>query len=1054
MKSGLRWVVLAVATLVSTSAWAVWDPDAAGSGLLFKMNFEVGFYDNGAHTATDAKGGLVGTLEDFNETNFNVFGETSAAGLGLDANFAELHDLAPGAAIQSGAPGPNDCRLAVPSGTGVFDLSTTEGGYLVDKHTWTFWFNVPTLDGTIIRHASVWSYTEDPDYDSYNNLIWEIRIYGGVLQFYHKKNCLVMQTASGLGDLGVTVNTWHHAAVVIDRSNSMQTGVPTTQLSTKIYVDGLEVPVVVLALNTDNMNVDGWYDSPLWIGGGDREFDGLLDDVRLFNRVLTPVEVSILNQPDTSQPRALLPIPRSSNVVIATDVNWVPAPSATAQKVYFGTDADANNLVNKKTIPDGTTHIATNGELGGPFTLNTKYYWYVKSTIGGNDSNGPLWSFTTETGKALNPSPANGVEDVNTNGVDLSWNTPTAATYAVYLSVDRTLVESNSVSVRIADNNSNPFKNDVNTSTRGAIYYWRVNCTYPSGTIAGDIWHFRTRSYELVFNTSDANTTYADQVIPAHTCLAHTAGWSDPCATGSLASDGVVIFDFPNGFNYDKRYDIVVVPEYRATDICSPTEPNTFPTPLAIHVTGNFYFDGRVQIAGDDVSNPSGTNNNNFARSGGFPGPKYNQDVSVFADRVVTITDYWTSYSFPNNYHHRFGDIGSPSSPKFIFVPTALAQSTFGPGQPVSPPYKGGGGGGYGGVGGDSGRGYMFGIAFSAGPSYGDKEVPVPFGGSAGGWGSSGPPGAAGGGGIEIYATGNVVLDSNSQINANGGGHQLCPAVQYPSGGGSGGSVRIIAGGSVTNKGTINVNGGIGGNTSKQANECGGGGGGGRVAIFYGTTKDINNGTITANGGARGTYSVTLGLGQNGQNGTIFDTNGSPKKASAPTPANGDTMVYYNPTDACTIQLKWYSGFGGSSDVVYWGTTSNPATQLGNPVSATRGQHSSTATLAISAGQTYYWKVKTDGDVNSDTWSFKTVNWRCRHYDGGVTEPIDPNHVGGPEWDFNHDCVLNFVDFAGFGKDWGNIAFDTYILDLEDLDTFASEWLECYNRTDNGCAGY
>ena len=99
-------------------------------------------YNNAAHTATDAKADLVGTLEDYNDTNFNVFGETSAAGLGLDANFAEIHDIAPGAGIQSGVPGPNDCRLTVPSDAlqTIFDL-----GYLVDKHTWTFWFNVPDL---------------------------------------------------------------------------------------------------------------------------------------------------------------------------------------------------------------------------------------------------------------------------------------------------------------------------------------------------------------------------------------------------------------------------------------------------------------------------------------------------------------------------------------------------------------------------------------------------------------------------------------------------------------------------------------------------------------------------------------------------------------------------------------------------------------------------------------------------------------------------------------------------------------------------------------------
>jgi len=139
-----------------------------------------------------------------------------------------------------------------------------------------------------------------------------------------------------------------------------------------------------------------------------------------------------------------------------------------------------------------------------------------------------------------------------------------------------------------------------------------------------------------------------------------------------------------------------------------------------------------------------------------------------------------------------------------------LAKFTFGPGQPVNPPYKGGGGGGAGGMGGDSARGFFHGVD-SRGPSYGDKEVPVPFGGSAGGWGGgSSPGGAAGGGGIEVNATGSIYFDVNSQIKASGGG-QLCSSTAYPAGGGGGGSVRIIAGTTFTNKGIIDVNGGKGG---------------------------------------------------------------------------------------------------------------------------------------------------------------------------------------------------------------------------------------------------
>jgi hypothetical protein len=1039
MKSGMIWMALAVAILVSTNAWA-WDPDG-DAALKFNMNFEVN--DNVAHTSTDAKAGLVGTLVDYNTNDPNVFGEASATGLNHDANFGDMHDNAPGGAVSGFTLNYTDCHLDTSSWTPIFDLGG--GGEMTVQHTWTFWFNVPSLsDGTVLRHASI-HYGES----TFENAMWEIRIYGGKLQFYHKNNSLKMETASSLAELGLTVNTWYHAAVVIDRSNVVETGFPTTQLSSKIYVKGLEVPIIVSSVNTLSMNVDTdpYTPAPIWIGAGERNFDGLLDEVRLFSRDLTAVEVSILNQPDKTLPVALLPIPRSSDVVATTGVSWVPSTSApTAQALYFG--KDPNNFGDPCKSGNGSLSSATNAELKGPLARNTKYYWYIKSTIGGVDSNGPLWSFTTETGKALNPSPRDNAQDIDVCDVNLSWTTPTPATYTVYASATKTLVENSDVSVQIYSG-TDPCFIGYDPCLRGATIYWRVNSTYPAGggTMPGDIWSFRTQAYELVFNTSSVEVTYADHNIPAYTCQLHANGWSDACATGSLASDGVAEFDFPSGFNYDKRFDLVVVPEYRATDICSPTHPDWFPTPLAIHVTGNFYFDGRVQIAGDDVTTSS--QDITFARSGGFPGPKHNQDISIFNDRSPAITDYWTTYDMPVGYHGRFGTLGTA---KVIMVPIDLAKRTFGPGQPVNPPYKGGGGGGYGGIGGDSGRGYFFGV-YTAGPTYGDKEVPVPFGGSAGGWGGTATGGAAGGGGIEIAATGDVVLDSNSQINARGGG-QLCSAANYPAGGGSGGSVRIIAGGSVTNKGIIDVNGGKGGNAN-QINNTGGGGGGGRVAIFHGPTGNTysNTGTVAANGGARGTYSLTLGMGQNGQNGTIFDTNGSTKKASAPTPVNGERMVYTGHPDPCTVQLKWYSGYGGTTDRVYCDTFSPPTTQRGGDVAAARGQHS--VNMTVSSGNTYYWKVVTDVTVSSDTWSFKTVNWRCRQYDGADVAPTDPLHVSGPEWDYNRDCVLDIEDFEGFADVWLNPAFDPdYSLEFIDFARFANEWRQCFNRTDGGCAGF
>ncbi len=1051
MKSGMMmWMALAAAILVSTNAWAVWNPDT-DANLIFNMNFES--YDNGLHKTTAAKPPTQdGFVIDYNTTNYNVFGETSAAGLGKDANFGAMFDLSPGPGILNNVSNPNDCKLTVAAPLPIFDMSSGSNSWMTDKHTWTFWFNTPSIgDCTMLRHQSI-HYMEE----TYENAMWEIRVYNSVLMFYHKNNSLKMETASTLSDLGLTTNTWHHAALVIDRSNANQTTEPSTQKSAKIYIDGLEVPIRITASDlTKSMNVDTdpYTAAPLWIGAGEREFDGLLDEVRFFNGDLTAQQVSILYQCDKTQPVALDPIPRSSGVVIGTGLSWVPAgstPAPTAQKVYFGTDPEPNNLTSVKT-GDGAMNSASNAELGGQLTLNTTYYWYIQSTISGNDVNGPLWSFTTETGRALNLSPIDGAEDIDVCDINLLWTTPTSATYTVYSSQTKSLVESNDVSAQIYTG-TDPCVIGYDPCSRGSIFYWRVNSNYGGsiGVVPGNIWSFRTKPYELVFNTDDVEMTYADHVIPAYTCLLHSSGWSDACSVGSLSSDGVAVFNFPSGFSYDRRYDIVVVPQVRPEWI----DINT-PTPLAIHVTGDFYFDGRVQIAGDDI--PTTGEDVSFARSGGFPGPKHNQESSVFKSGTQPVfADYWTAYTYNAAdvgliWHHRFGT-SSSSTAHATYVPTDIAKSHFGPGVPVAPPYKGGGGGGAGGFGGDSGRGFYHGVN-TRGPSYGDKEVPVPFGGSGGGWGGSNSPGgAAGGGGIEIVATGNVTLDVNAQILAHGGS-QTCPASSYPAGGGGGGSVRIIAGGNVTNKGIIDVSGGKGG-IGGSGHNLGGGGGGGRVAIFYGGTY-TNDGTITADGGLRGTWSwdpcnpgQPSGVAESGQDGTIYVVNSStvsPKKASAPTPKNGDTMVYCSP-DPCTgFQLKWFSGYGGTTDEVFCDTNPNPTTSRGS-VAATRGQHS--VTMTVSSGNTYYMKVVTDGNVSSDIWSFKTVNWECP-----VGVPGNYPHPAGLEWDTNHDCVLDFEDFDFFANNWLNSEWGGYKLEFFDFNRFANEWRQCENRSD-GCPGF
>ena len=67
--------------------------------------------------------------------------------------------------------------------------------------------------------------------------------------------------------------------------------------------------------------------------------------------------------------------------------------------------------------------------------LGTTYYWDVNATVGGVVYQGPVWKFTTEDGKAYNPTPADGQQDVNFGTVNLIWSgCPSTTSYDVYFS--------------------------------------------------------------------------------------------------------------------------------------------------------------------------------------------------------------------------------------------------------------------------------------------------------------------------------------------------------------------------------------------------------------------------------------------------------------------------------------------------------------------------------------------------------------------------------------------------------------------------------------------
>ncbi|MBN1786969.1 MAG: LamG domain-containing protein [Sedimentisphaerales bacterium] len=1074
-------LILALIVLVNSTTLAAWDPNT-DPNLIFNLNFE----DNDipgmlTYAVYPTGGSLTGTIDGYNaypgwdHNDFWVFPPDGIRRTSGDFHYTN-DDLPHGGY-------PNDVVVKF-NGRQEFELGVPD-----KKHTWALWFNdtdyneanVPqdTLEySSFVRYLL--TYSETIDY--YSNWWWELRINAGKLEFREGRGHISFETESSLADLGVTPGQWHHAAVVIDRS---------TETGSKIYIDGLEVPVVINAYNDMAASTfdSGSYYTRMRIGAGEYDFDGMLDEVRHYSKALSSEQICVLSQwnPDDPNAMALYPVSGQTDVNMLTDLYWAPSedPNLDFQKVYFGTDP--NNLVFKMNAgPTAGIAPAVLFNDNKPLTPQATYYWRVDSRLDtGVTYTGHTWSFTIETGKAANPVPYDGETDVNNIGItDISWTTSVGLgrNFDVYFGTDESLVEARDLTTQIAYATTSTHIDDFPTPILGEVYYWCVDTNYTSIStyVPGDVWNFRTEPYHIVFNTDDNDANYAGHIIGGYACeIKGPAGMWTYLMTGYLDAAGVAVFDFPSGFAYNDHYDIVVVPEYFAPPLPPGTgnDDTAIPTPLSIRVNGDFYFNGLMDISGDDGDpDPAMRNYSTRARCGGHRGPRKEVTIGDLSRETTDFDYYYQKMEFESHYGEERKHFYSrpTSSSSMPYANPDGGYGAFGLGTSTVAPYKDSGGAGHGGVGGDSGRGYYAAI-FSGGDSYSDEEVPIPFGGSAAGWSQS-APGGSGGGGVEIIATGNVTLGSSCQIRAGGGTNPY--TTKYPAGGGSGGSIKIIAEGNFTNEGILEADGGDGGDGWEKGNNTGGGGAGGRIAIFYGGT--CVSGNISVKGGEKGVVHQSgtypnhegLGLSRDGDDGTILIeqftavTDEGVRRASAPAPKDGDYMVYA-PSYPTSIDLKWYSGYNKTDacDVVYFGQQEANLPMIGSVPALPRGEKS--INVDVSPGQTYYFMIQTTGTgfepVDSDLWSFSTVPWEClepnmENYDwdpGTCPNEVDPETVlnaGWPAWDQNHDCVVNGADFWYFAQDWRvDRGGDDYMLDDAQLWFFLYQWMTCRGRTNDGC---
>jgi len=268
-------------------------------------------------------------------------------------------------------------------------------------------------------------------------------------------------------------DVWHYLAGTYDGSQI------------KLYVDGVLQATTnqtgAIATNADPVRI-GTRDGTRWY------YNGLIDDVRIYNRALSSVEIKKLASPE----RASAPIPADSGVISQPEVTlqWEAGINAASHNVYF---SDNEQAVIEGTAPVTTVSQTSHGPLS--LDLGTTYYWRVDEVEadGTTVHAGEVWSFTVQPLTAYSPEPSDGARYVDPN-TDLAWSPGfKALSHDVYLGTNETAVAN-------ADNSSAEFKGNQTALTykpaalaHDTLYFWRIDEQNDDMTVSkGDVWRFGT----------------------------------------------------------------------------------------------------------------------------------------------------------------------------------------------------------------------------------------------------------------------------------------------------------------------------------------------------------------------------------------------------------------------------------------------------------------------------------------------------------------------------------------------------------------------------------
>ncbi|MBN2131882.1 MAG: LamG domain-containing protein [Sedimentisphaerales bacterium] len=321
------------------------------------------------------------------------------------------------------------------------------------------------------------------------NFEFRLHINDGLLEFGHQTS-EAEEYVFYLSSSPITAGKWHHIAVTLEEGGSVQ-----------FYIDGFPAGTVAQTTEFGILN-----DEPVRIGSrkdGYSFFNGQLDDVRIYDRVLTAGQMEGLpNGIEPAFPEAAMPQPGDGELLEQTyaTLEWLAGDFAASHNVYFGTEAEA---VANATETDADLFLGSTtdssldvGSAGSPhpdaLVPGTTYYWRVDE-INDDDPESPwkgaVWSFRVRPAAAWAPSPADGVSYAVVDPV-LTWEPGLGALFHTVF-FGETFDEINDAPPGTGFMTATPM-HDPGLLEQDKTYYWRVDEFAATGQPKGQVWSFTT----------------------------------------------------------------------------------------------------------------------------------------------------------------------------------------------------------------------------------------------------------------------------------------------------------------------------------------------------------------------------------------------------------------------------------------------------------------------------------------------------------------------------------------------------------------------------------